>query len=156
MRNVKKSLHRLWITRSVFVVVGFLLTILLWEGIFTILAKKQTNHLPTVLTQSDQQKYKILALGESTTAQLGGPAWPEYLEQLLNSKAGYERFRVINAGVSGTNTRDVSKRIEAYKSAYHPNMVISMLGINDVSYPALPELSVTPYDQIIHLMRFGC
>ncbi len=146
MKHLAGKTFRLWIGRSVLIMFGCMLTLGLLEVVFTIFAYQKTQEGLIALTPADTPKYRILALGESTTATLRGPAWPEYLEQLLNQHAGTEKFRVINAGVSGTTTKEVSARIDDYISLYNPHMVISMLGINDVSYPDADIFASTKYE----------
>lgn len=152
MKSGVQKTFRKWVWRFLLLFLGLVCTVIFWESVFSIFAAQKKYNSSIILTKKDMQAYTILALGESTTATINGPAWPEYLEILLNKQVGAEKFRVINAGVSGTNTRDVSEKIGTYEATYHPDMVIAMLGINDVSYPALPELSVSPYQKMLRII----
>ena len=152
MKVSSQKVAGVWAWRCIFLLLGCILTAVIWEGVFRLFADQKRSTSTITLTKNDQQKYKILTLGESTTAIMQGPAWPEYLEKLLNKQAGSEKFRVINAGVSGTTTQEVSARINEYISQYHPQMVISMLGINDISYPAAPALAQSPYKKALHFV----
>lgn len=144
-----QKIFRVWARRFLLLLLGFICTVLFWEGVFSILATQKNYNTSLILPKKDQKAYTILALGESTTAQLTGPAWPEYLETLLNQRSEGEKFQVINAGVSGTTTKEVSGRIDGYISLYQPNMVISMLGINDLTYPDSPALAKSPYQRVL-------
>ncbi len=149
MKVSKQDNRSRWIWRFLFVIVGFVLSFGILEGVFNIFADLKKIHTPIALTKKDQQKYKILTLGESTTASLTGLAWPELLEKILNEKVGEEKFRVINAGVSGTTTREVYERLDTYLSLYRPQIVISMLGINDITYPDASALAQSPYQRAV-------
>lgn len=77
-----------------------------------------------------------MCLGESTTLlslSLSGheSAYPFQLEKILNqSNTGIE-FKVINNGMAGINTSIILANLEEDLNKYKPDMVISMLGIND-------------------------
>ena len=77
----------------------------------------------------------ILALGESTTATGGTMAWPAQLERILNQDIDMTnkgiRCQVINEGVVGTNTTVILSHLQEYINIYKPNIVISMMGVND-------------------------
>lgn len=72
--------------------------------------------------------YRILCLGESTTAG----QWPLFLEEMLNEKKTGLKFTVIDKGVPGTNTGFIVSMLEENIDRYKPDMVITMMGANDV------------------------
>jgi len=78
--------------------------------------------------------YKILCLGESTTANIYGDnnSWPSQLEIILNNRSSGTKFKILNGGVSGTNTAFILSRLENNLDKYNSDMVITMMGINDV------------------------
>jgi len=78
--------------------------------------------------------YRILCLGESTTANIYGDdnSWPAQLEIILNNKSSGIKFKVFNEGVSGTNTAFILSRLENNLDKYDPDTVITMMGINDI------------------------
>jgi len=71
--------------------------------------------------------YRILCLGESTTAG----QWPPYLEKILNQRNIGVRFSVIDKGVPGIKTNNIVSSLESNLEAYRPDMVITMMGVND-------------------------
>jgi len=77
------------------------------------------------------EEYRILCLGESTTALGGKNSYPRQLERILNSRQNKIKFRVINKGVPSTTTDQVLARVEIYLQEYHPHLVVAMLGVND-------------------------
>jgi len=80
-------------------------------------------------TVSARQKssYRILCLGESTTAN----TWPRILEDILNRKNTGIKFSVIDKGVPGITTPLIVNQLENNLYKYNPDMVIAMIGIND-------------------------
>ncbi len=90
--------------------------------------------------QSLQQKdtYRIMCLGESTTAR----QYPPYLEEILNQRHTGIHFSVIDKGIGGTNSAVILAQLESNLNQYHPDMVIAMMGINDGGiryYKDIPE-----------------
>jgi len=87
-----------------------------------------------------QQKgtYRIMCLGESTTAG----QYSSYLEEILNSHDTGIKFSVIDKGLAGSTTPYILNMLESDLEAYHPDMVISMMGINDES-ENIPNATIT-------------
>ena len=76
--------------------------------------------------------YRIMCLGESTTADAEGHApYPRQLEEILNQKGIGIRFTVINKGKMATNTGTIVSELQDNLNEYQPDMVITMMGIND-------------------------
>ncbi len=92
---------------------------------------------------TERNAYRILALGESTTANLrnGQSSWPEELEIILNSKSKI-KFKVFNEGVPATTTYDILQNLEKNLDKYKPDMVIVMMGVND------PKFYIKPIDKV--------
>ena len=84
--------------------------------------------------------YRILCLGESMTQ--GG--YPEQLDLILNDMDPTKEFSVINKGIGGTNTGIILTRLESYLEKYMPDIVITMMGINDDHFPG----TVSPVEDI--------
>jgi tetratricopeptide (TPR) repeat protein len=81
--------------------------------------------------------FRILCLGESTTAG----QYPFILEEILNQHNLGIKFSVIDRGIPGTNTSVILSQLESNLNKYKPDMVITMMGINDSG-------SHLPYDDI--------
>ncbi|TBR18665.1 hypothetical protein EPO66_01295, partial [bacterium] len=77
------------------------------------------------------KQYRILCLGESTTACEGETSYPRQLEAILNRKIAGLEFSVINKGAPGTDTSGILGELEDNLKKYKPHMVITMMGIND-------------------------
>jgi hypothetical protein len=76
--------------------------------------------------------FRILTLGESTTDDFGVDgviSWPRQLEKMLTSK-NYN-VKVYNLGKSATTSNAILNNIDEYLELFQPQLVISMMGIND-------------------------
>ncbi len=85
--------------------------------------------------------YRIMCLGESTTAG-GDFSYPSQLEETLNQRDIGIEFTVINKGVPGVNTLHILASLENNLNQYQPDMVITMMGINDSyvkHYEGIPD-----------------
>lgn len=82
---------------------------------------------------SIQQKgtYRILCLGESTTAFGGKFSYPRQLETILNNYDIGTSFSVVNLGVPGIDSNNILDILTKNLNKYKPRMVIVMMGIND-------------------------
>lgn len=84
--------------------------------------------------------YRILCLGESTTFG----QYPRLLSRILSEQAGPGTFSVIDRGVPGISSTDIVERLPMLLDEYKPDMVVTMMGINDF-----------PMDgKHVHLWRF--
>lgn len=68
-----------------------------------------------------------MCLGESTTQG----QYPAYLEQILNQRNIGIKFKAIDKGITSTNTGSIVSQLEANLSKYQPDLVVTMMGIND-------------------------
>ncbi|MDD5355754.1 MAG: tetratricopeptide repeat protein [Candidatus Omnitrophica bacterium] len=82
--------------------------------------------------------YRILCLGESTTA--GG--YPRFLEEILNQEKIGIKFSVIDGGIPAVSTAYILSQLENNLNKYKPDMVITMIGINN-------ENEVVSYGDIV-------
>lgn len=84
---------------------------------------------------------RVLALGESTTAAASalpkGSDWPNQLEKILIEKGIHTR--VYNEGRGATTTTFLVNRLADNLERYQPQIVISMMGINDHNFFWLKE-----------------
>jgi len=76
-------------------------------------------------------EYRILCLGESSTALGGQDAFPNQLEELLNSGQAKVNVKVINKGLPSITTDHIALHLEEYLEEYKPQIVVTMIGIND-------------------------
>lgn len=86
--------------------------------------------------QGDSE-YRILCLGESTTALGGEYAYPFLLEETLNERSRKIKFKIINKGLPAKDSGDIAAQLEANLAKYKPQAVIVMMGINDDKYDGL-------------------
>lgn len=98
-----------------------------------------TNFLPTQHLNGKANlnaKFRVLALGESTTADhFASPfpgAWPRQLQSKLQSE-GYD-VSVFNLATGGITSSIFLSRLEEQLLTYRPHLVIAMMGINDHRY----------------------
>lgn len=82
--------------------------------------------------QNAKRVYKILCLGESTTALGQENSYPRQLERILHQD-GRTKFVVINKGVPATTTDQILGRLESYLDEYRPDFVVAMMGVNDTA-----------------------
>ncbi|MEI6831384.1 MAG: tetratricopeptide repeat protein [Candidatus Omnitrophota bacterium] len=84
------------------------------------------------LSFKQKDVYRILALGESTTADGMEDSYPSQLESILNQRKLGIEFSVLNDGVPGADSAYILSRLKANLDRYNPDMVIVMMGINDL------------------------
>ena len=96
----------------------------------------------------------ILVFGDSLSAGYGlaaHQAWPDLLQQRLS--ASQQKWRVVNASISGETTAGGLTRLPAALAQYRPAIVILALGAND-GLRGLPLNSMqTNLDAMITLIR---
>lgn len=83
----------------------------------------------------DNKKFRILAIGESTTDEMHArrdnvAAWPALLQTYFQ-KNGIPT-RVYNIGQGGINSFWIAQGFKASLEKYKPHAVVSMMGINDM------------------------
>ena len=98
------------------------------------------------LSMQQKGSYRILCLGESTTAMRGNDSYPRQLEKILNQQNSKITFSVINKGVPGTDTEAIAEGLRDNLAKYKPDMVITMMGINDRMEDAIPREDLPPYN----------
>jgi tetratricopeptide (TPR) repeat protein len=84
-----------------------------------------------ILSLKASAQYRIMCIGESTTALGGDDSYPAQLERILNQINLNLRISVINKGVSRVDSSKILQQLEENLDKYKPNMVITMMGIND-------------------------
>ncbi len=128
---------------------GVFLTLILIEtelrlGEFIILSLQERRNRASLMQRGE---YRILCLGESTTQG----QYPPFLEEALNRRNIGIKFSVIDKGIPGINTWTILSKLESYLDTYHPDMVITMMGINDW-VPHIPYESVSD-SKIINCLK---
>jgi tetratricopeptide (TPR) repeat protein len=114
------------------VLLGVVLALTLLEiilrlgGFFVSLPQTLGNIAP-----ADQESYRIICLGESTTAGGTDSSWPAQMEVILNNRSRTIRFKVYNLGIPGITTAYILSNLGDDLERYKPDMVISMMWIND-------------------------
>jgi tetratricopeptide (TPR) repeat protein len=125
--------------KIVLFVIAMLLAVLIIElgfASFIISASQRITNIPSgTFNDMDEKTYRILALGESTTVGLGYNSWPMQLEYALNNRTKKIKFKVYNEAAGGVSTLYIIGKLEENIERYHPDMVITMMGINDWRYP---------------------
>ncbi|MDP8216204.1 MAG: tetratricopeptide repeat protein [Candidatus Kaelpia imicola] len=102
----------------------FFLEILLYTGGFLITSIKEYKNKKAFLKKAD---YCVLCLGESTTDR----QWPVFLGEILNNQNTGVTFKIVDKGMTAVNTRLIAARLEEYLNIYNPDIVVTMMGIND-------------------------
>jgi tetratricopeptide (TPR) repeat protein len=111
------------------IIVGVFLAVVLLEaglrvaGFVSVSIQEHRN------LRSAKQKgaYRILCLGESTTAR----QYPPFLEEILNKRNTGIQFSVIDKGVVAINTSTILNNLNDNLNTYSPDMVITMMGMNE-------------------------
>lgn len=118
--------------RVTLVILGIFLCCLFLEiamrlgGLIIISAQEYRNSI----RMKQKGTYRIMCLGESTT-ETGPDPYPSQLEKILNNRNIGIRFSVINKGISAITTTYIVEHLEENLNAVKPDMVITMMGVND-------------------------
>lgn len=118
------------------VLFGIFLTLILLEaglrlGGAAFLFFQESRNLRSLRAQG----YRILCLGESTTAN----QYPPFLERALNRHGQGIKFSVIDKGLPSVDTDVILAQLEANLDKYKPDLVVTMMGINDQGEFMPPE-----------------
>lgn len=107
------------------------------------------THDGTPAGSADDGVQVVLCVGDSFTYGLGASdpqrtSYPAQLQARLDDLEP-DRWRVVNAGHPGRNSRGVLERIDAQLREHDPDHVVVLVGLNDRwSQPSLLDLSATP------------
>jgi tetratricopeptide (TPR) repeat protein len=103
--------------------------------------------------------YRILCLGESTTALGGKDSYPSQLETILNGANTGITFSVINKGIPGVDTSYILAQLENNIREYKPDLVVTMMGINDFGqcppYKNQGFLACLPFVSSLRIFKLG-
>lgn len=75
--------------------------------------------------------FVVLVLGESTTAGNTPDTWPSQLEKNINQRYPDRPVQVINKAIPGTTTQTLVGQLEDNIHRFHPNLIVTMMGVND-------------------------
>lgn len=119
---------------------GLALSLLLLELVLqsTSLAIKLYKNHAINQKLKEKDSMTILCLGESTTDR----QWPKFLKQSLITKNVKKEITVIDKGARAINTTCILANIESDIEKFKPDIIVSMMGINDDN------------SDIIHLKEF--
>ena len=128
------SVFKRFATRLCLLVIGALVGLLLCE--FAMrgagYAIRWDQDRRNALAVSEKHDLVVLCIGESTTeGSFEGGSYPEMLQQILNQAGVGIRFAVMNAGLAGAISEDVIAEFERRLAERLPDIVVSMIGIND-------------------------
>ncbi len=76
-------------------------------------------------------EFRILCLGESTTALGGVNSYPSQMESILNQSLKGKKIKVINRGQVSKNSEDIYRHLQNDLARYKPDLVVTMIGVND-------------------------
>jgi len=115
------------------IILGYLFAVILLElglriGGFVFSSLQEHRNITSL---KQKGTYRIMCLGESTTAFGGECSWSARLEEILNERAAGMKFSVINKGVVSIDTNYILQHLGENLNKYNPDMVITMMGLND-------------------------
>ena len=128
--------------KIVLVIFGFVLFLIFLETGLQVgsLALLSGQYSSNKISVDADGYYRILTLGESTTAWGDKDSWSSQLEWILNNNRNSEiKFKVFNEGTSAKTTPFILTKLEDNLDKYKPHMVITMMGINDETYSSMKQ-----------------
>lgn len=133
--------------KAILTVFGILLSLVILElglrlGGFIFLSLQEYRNRAAIYKKG---AYRIMCLGESTTAVGGNDSYPSQLEEVLNQRNIGITFSVINKGTPNINTSYILAHLEENLNRYHPDMVTAMMGTNDIYikyYEEIPDANI--------------
>lgn len=125
-----KPFHKIFlIIFGIFLFLVLLESVLRLSGFIYLSLQEYRN----ALSRRQPHDYRIMCLGESTTAMGGENSYPAQLEKILNQRNIGIKFCVINKGRDAVTTSYILNHLEENIAEYNPDMVITMMGIGDGS-----------------------
>jgi len=133
------------------IILGFLLCVALLEiglriGGFVYTTLQERRNITSL---KQKGTYRIMCLGDNTT----NPAGVFKLEEILNKHDIGIKFSVINKAVPGVDTSYIVEHLEENLSKYTPDIVITMMGINDIdATTGYKDIPIETY-KLVKLLR---
>lgn len=100
-------------------------------GIESLLQAYSFTYKWVTSTPPNKNKTTILCIGESTTAVGLQTSYPSLLQIKLDT-LHKNKFRVVNAGITGGNLQNIYEQLEENLQKHQPDYVVAMMGINDL------------------------
>ena len=133
---------RSWLQRLLALLLGLALCLLAFElglralgaGFLWLQARQNRSAM------ASGEAVRVICLGESTTAMGGESSFPSQPVLALNER-GEGRFEVLNLGIPAADTSVILQRLERDLEMYEPQVVVAMMGANDVLAPAHDPLA---------------
>lgn len=109
----------------------FCLEILLQTSSFVLKFANQLTNSQKIIkkVKTKDNLIKILCIGESTTYNQYTKFLPYFLDKKINKD-----YVVIDCGVPGTSIQNIAERINEQLNYYKPDIVVTMMGINDAIF----------------------
>ncbi|MBU1864207.1 MAG: tetratricopeptide repeat protein [Candidatus Omnitrophica bacterium] len=151
-------LRTTWLKKIVVMLFGVLICIVILEiglrvGGFACLFMQEYRNRAGL---DEGNAYRILCLGDSTTAGSSPTMYPQQLEEILNATPRDTSFVVINKGMFNVDTTDIMYNAPAFVETYKPQIVIAMMGTND-SHTTVPHRhTMTHILQSFRTYKFAC
>lgn len=139
--------------RSAILVLGALAAIAL--GLLLLELRLRTASAPLPPPEAGgAASFRVLTLGDSITRGIDaeGGSYPRELQPLLWRAKVKGQVEVINGGVAGLETFDLSRRIDELLALHRPQVVITMIGNADTT---LPERAWMNHIRVLRLFFLG-
>jgi tetratricopeptide (TPR) repeat protein len=110
--------------------------------------------IPLPASGSDDS-FRVLALGDSITRGTDGEggSYPRELQQLLWQAKVKAKVEVINAGVPGLETFELSRSVGETLDRFRPHVVITMIGNADITLRERSMLERLRVFRLFHLVK---
>ncbi len=109
---------------------------------------------PELPPAASDPAHRILVVGDSFTFGQGvkdHQTFPVYLEEVANQASPFPRYRVINAGRSGTNTREQVEFLEQRGLGVEPDSILVQFYLNDLEVNARSDSASDAWiDQLLN------
>jgi len=144
-KNIKNKTIAPFAHKAILITLGLFFTVIILEaglrlGGFIFLSLQEHRNKASIQRKGT---YRIMCLGESTTAG----QYPVFLQEELDKHNTGIEFSVIDKGVIGIDTAFILDKLVSNIDTYNPDMVITMMGSNDLKYPHIPYGVITAEDK---------
>ncbi|MBF0620119.1 MAG: hypothetical protein HQL19_08125 [Candidatus Omnitrophica bacterium] len=129
------ALRTTWIQKAALLVFGLFLTLVALEGLLRLggfmldMAQSRANR-----ASFSGNEFRILCVGESTTALGGENSYPFQLQEILQKRHPELQVKTINKGMVSKTSQDILEQFDKNLKEYKPQLVIGMIGINEIDH----------------------